>query len=138
MNFLNHHECNLQMSTSTAEKFNLHFGSKNHIPKLDIVKLLLNSLRRQKLVSLYFLTAYSSARAPESTPGFLVGSMLFIWFCFLMFCLCCSCLVLAVLRSLSIIVDFPLPQISHWCFFISLLIISITQSCRKLRTLRTG
>ena len=136
MNFLNHHECNIQMSTSTAEKFNLHFGSKNHIQKLDIVKLLLNSLRRQKLVSLYFHTAYSSG-APESTPGFLVGSM-FICFCFLMFCLCCSCLVLAVLRSLSIIVDFPLSRISHWYFFISLLIISITQSCRKLRTLRIG
>ena len=65
-------------------------------------------------------TAYSSG-APESTPGFLVGSMLFICFYFLMLCLCCFCLVLAVLRSLSVIVDFPLPWISHWYFFISLI-----------------
>ena len=48
--------------------------------------------------------AYSSG-APESTPDFFMGSMLFI--CFLVLCFCRFGLVLVVLRSLSVLLHFP-------------------------------
>ena len=65
-----------------------------HLPKYDVISTV-GVLREAQ-------TAYSSG-APESTPGSLVGSMLFICFQFLVSCLCCFCLVLAVLRSLSVL-----------------------------------
>ena len=72
------------------------------------------SCRKQRL-----LTLPEHLSLPPVFGGVHVVHLFLVFGVVSVLCLC-FCLVLVVLRSLSVIVDFPLPWISHWYFFISL------------------